>query len=190
MDAKLIKVLEHYHLYDGDKAIATTIVGNPMLLPNLSLKNCQEIERGYDLDDCVDYFEKGKLYIQQDGVIILAGENGNNGIIIQDPLETRGVGHYSDEWNPKAFCEFKQKALEILGDKKFTEDDMRKAMDTSINYEIKRDAQSYQEKIDFLKSLQQTKWEVEIVMDICGDKVYAVPEPKLDADGCIILKRK
>lgn len=30
---------------------------------------------------------------------------------------------------------------------------------------------------------------VEIEMDICGDKVYAVPEPKLDEDGCLILKK-
>ena len=51
METKLIKVLEHYHLYVGDKAIATTIVGNPMLLPNLSLKNCEAIERGYDLGE-------------------------------------------------------------------------------------------------------------------------------------------
>jgi len=43
MDAKLYKVLDQYHLYDGDKAIATTIVGNPMLLPNLSKQNCDEI---------------------------------------------------------------------------------------------------------------------------------------------------
>ena len=43
MKAKLIKVLDQYHLYDGDKAIATTIVGNPMLLPSLSKQNCDEI---------------------------------------------------------------------------------------------------------------------------------------------------
>ena len=43
MKATLYKVLDQYHLYDGDKAIATTIVGNPMLLPNLSKQNCDEI---------------------------------------------------------------------------------------------------------------------------------------------------
>jgi hypothetical protein len=43
MKAKLFKVLDQYHLYDGDKAIATTIVGNPMLLPSLSKQNCDEI---------------------------------------------------------------------------------------------------------------------------------------------------
>ena len=43
MKAKLYKVLDQYHLYDGDKAIATTIVGNPMLLPNLSKQNCDSI---------------------------------------------------------------------------------------------------------------------------------------------------
>jgi hypothetical protein len=43
MKAKLYKVLDQYHLYDGDKAIATTIVGNPMLLPNLSKQNCDSL---------------------------------------------------------------------------------------------------------------------------------------------------
>jgi hypothetical protein len=42
----------------------------------------------------------------------------------------------------------------------------------------------------FIQSLQQpTEIEVEIVMDICGDKVYAVPELKLDENGCLILKK-
>lgn len=36
---------------------------------------------------------------------------------------------------------------------------------------------------------KETEWQVEIVMDICGDKVYAVPEPALDRQGCLILKR-
>jgi hypothetical protein len=54
MKAKLIRVLDQYHLYDGDKAIATTIVGNPMLLPNLSKENCDEIFGVVDVEEIAD----------------------------------------------------------------------------------------------------------------------------------------
>jgi hypothetical protein len=53
-------------------------------------------------DDLV-YFTKGKEYIQQDGVVILAGEKETDGMVIADPKKTRGIGHYSKDWNPKAF---------------------------------------------------------------------------------------
>ena len=126
METKLIKVLEHYHLYDGDKAIATTIVGNPMLLPNLSLKNCQVIELGYDLDELA---EEGVKFHEQDEIHRPNSEN----------LYKKGF----------------QKALELMEH----------------------------------RLSKETEWQVEIVMDICGDKVYAVPEPALDEQGCLILKR-
>jgi hypothetical protein len=54
MKAKLIKVLDQYHLYNGDKVIATTIVGNPMLLPNLSKQNCDEIFGVVDVEEIAD----------------------------------------------------------------------------------------------------------------------------------------
>jgi hypothetical protein len=169
----------------------------------LSLKNCQAIELGYDLDDSVDYFKKGKTYIQQDGVIILAGENATDGIVIKDPLKSRGVGHYSNEWNPKAFCEYSIELLEILGDKKFSEEQMLQAFLKGVSLQI--DAPTFQQ------SLQQKEWEVEIEMETiwvgqcncpchsdgvmimhfmacCHPKM--VESPKLDADGCLILKRK
>jgi len=58
MKAKLIKVLDQYHLYDGDKAIATTIVGNPMLLPNLSKQNCDEIFGVVDVEKLAEEITK------------------------------------------------------------------------------------------------------------------------------------
>ena len=184
MKAKLSKEAGGYDLYRIDEdGKRVTFASTQDYKQKLSLKNCQAIERGYDLDDCVDYFEKGKLYIQQDGVIILAGENGNNGIIIQDPLETRGVGHYSDEWNPKAFCEFKQKALEILGDKKFSEEQLRKAF-FHVQNEPTFDV--------FKKSLQQTEWDCIVEMeyyDPLPPTRQTGLRPKLDAENCLILKR-
>ncbi len=69
----------------------------------------------------INMFTKGKKYIQQDGVVILAGENGTNGIVISDHKKMWGVGHYSDEWNPKAFKlleEPKEQAKEIEKEQK------------------------------------------------------------------------
>ena len=161
METKLIKVLEHYHLYVGDKAIATTIVGNPMLLPNLSLKNCEEVERGYDLDTEVENIVK----------TIVPDDRGK------------------DIWYGTSMAVGKQcfkKALEILGDKKFSEEDMKKAI--YIAWEGGDLASTH-----IIESLQQTEFDVEIVMGDpigIGDKYTPDTKPKLDADGCLILKRK
>jgi hypothetical protein len=69
-------------------------------------------------DDLV-YFTKGKKYIQQDGVVILAGEKETDGMVIADPKKTRSIGHYSKDWNPKAFKileEPKQETLEEVAE--------------------------------------------------------------------------
>lgn len=179
METKLIKVLEHYHLYDGDKAIATTIVGNPMLLPNISLKNCQAIELGYDLDELAKEF-----------------------VDYEDSL------YHSTIKN--TYMHGFQKAIEILGDKKYSEDDVNLAFVLGKNKDESRIGKLINSR------LQQTEWDVEIEMgntpiwedsDIqghvvckkCGEwnesqiipyNCKCVSKPKLDANGCLILKRK
>jgi hypothetical protein len=93
----------------------------------------------------------------------------------------------------KAFIKGFQKALELMSDKKFSEEDVRRALSAglSIGYGRQFEIENKQIEINsYMKSLQQTEWDVEVEMDICGDKVYAVPEPKLDENGCLILKRK
>ena len=160
METKLIKVLEHYHLYAGDKAIATTIVGNPMLLPNLSLKNCEEVERGYDLDTEVENIVK----------TIVPDDRGK------------------DIWYGTSMAVGKQcfkKALEILGNKKFSDEDMKKAI--YIAWEGGDLASTH-----IIESLQQTEFDVEIVMGDpigIGDKYTPDTKPKLDADGCLIVRK-
>jgi hypothetical protein len=160
-ELKLIKVLEHYHLYDGDKAIATSIVGNPMLLPNLSIKNCQAIENGYDLDD----------------------------IVKNHPLEGSNYSH-SCGLNQGIEYGF-QKALEILGDKKFSEKDVismiEKSRETGLTAEY------------LILNNQQNEWDVEIVTEPMNlDEIREqgkgflhcnTDKYKLDAEGKIILKR-
>lgn len=73
-----------------------------------------------------------------------------------------------------------QEALELMGDKKFSEEDIRKALSAglSIGYGRQFEIENKQVEIDsYMESLQQTEWEV----------TYNPEE--LDADGCLILKR-
>ena len=186
MDAKLIKVLEHYHLYDGDKAIATTIVGNPMLLPNLSLKNCQAIKRGYDLD------ELSRKIREEEEPQIKIGKSLAEGII---------ASLHFEEGVRKGF----QKALEILGDRRFTEEDVMISMDRVWGWcngsVLDQNCSTMAELKDkYIQSLQQNEWDVEVEMEPYHDGKFANDgkthsfevkwRPKLDADGCLILKRK
>ncbi len=60
-------------------------------------------------------FKKGEKYIQQDGVIILAGEKGTDGMVIIDPKKMWGVGYYRDTWNPKAFRLFEEPKQDYSG---------------------------------------------------------------------------
>ena len=130
---------------------------------NLSLKNCQAIELGYDLDELVkeDFF-RGKYQYH----------------LANNHLEFFKAGF--------------QKALEILGDKKFSEDDVLKVVTHVLNELVLVDGfdkqylfpeSIYQETTTKCKSLQNTEWDVE---------VETHPREwikKLDADGCLILKR-
>ena len=82
------------------------------------------------------------------------------------------------------FCE----ALKILGDKKFSEDDLRLAMHFGKFGETNNQTTT----IGFIKSLQQTEWDVEIETNqIPADRAPGGWDisPKLDSDGNLILRR-
>ena len=168
MEVKLIKLdKDKYTLIykEGDICLEH----NPTLDGKLSLKNCEAIENGYDLDE-------------------LAREACN----ITDPLRLDSQKYKQDPYFRIGFIKGFQKALEILGDKKFSEEDVKNVYLNSFKHEWFGDC---------IKSLQQTEFDVEIVIECvmgcqnlilngensvcCGDK-----KPKLDADGCLILKRK
>jgi len=167
MKAKLIKVNDIYRLInDNNSIIGTTDLEYQKAFSDvcflLSTKNCEAIENGYDLDELVDeMLEKAQTPHK-----LISPSTFRSGII-------------------KGF----QKALEILGDKKFSEEDMVK-MFFNGRESLDKALVTVQEAKSVIQSLQQTEWGVEIEMDICGDKVYAVPEPVLDENGCLILKRK
>ena len=163
MKAKLIKHDFGYNLVDtNSKHIATSKdkYSNGVNQDYwLSVKNCQAIECGYDLDELAENFWKEEFM--------------KLGLI-----------------DTNSFKAGFQKALEILGDNKFSEDNMRKAY---------REGYYDEHSIEVvIQSLQQTEWEVEIITEPMNlDEIRKqgkgflnsnTNKPKLDADGCLILR--
>lgn len=132
------------------------------IVSKLSLKNCQAIERGYDLEGLAEDMLKSHKDFEGEG--------------------------FSDYQNGRlnGIYEGFQKALELMGDKKFSEEDVRKAMESMANLLPLSMIDNY------IQSLQQTEWEVivemEDIQEIHVDGVLTL-QPKLDAEGCLILKR-
>jgi hypothetical protein len=86
MKAKLYKVLDQYHLYDGDKAIATTIVGNPMLLPNLSKQNCDEIFGIYSPSELSKVLVEGERGAFEFGYCLAREHNKDKVFTLEDMM--------------------------------------------------------------------------------------------------------
>lgn len=158
MEAKLIKSDVQYRLHNEEGiVIATSTDGK------LSIKNCQTIERDYDLDEEISKIVK---------------------TIVPDDRGT-------DIWYGTSMAVGKQcfqKALEVNSDKRFTFKEMVDCWNKALNF------QEHKETLgDYMQSLQQTEWNVEIVMGDpigIGDKYTPDTKPKLDEDGFLILKRK
>ena len=133
----------------------------------LSLKNCQAIENGYDLDEMAKKFRNETIM--------------NSSFI-------------SDE---TSFKEGAKAIIELLGDKKFSEEQMFKmfiyghALTNAIKLKVVEDKPMGDIFNDFIQLLQQTEWDVEVEMEevAIGDKYTPEPKPKLDKEGCLILKR-
>lgn len=170
MKAKLIKIDDVYRLVEvtkhGNSIIGTTDLDYQKSWSDrcqkLSLKNCQAIERGYDLDEMAE--EEFPIKIQ-------SYYEGNEDV---------------NRFERFSFIKGFQKALELMGDKKFSEEDMRMAF-FHVQNEPTFD--------EFIQSLQPVEWEVEVVEFTADDlksidkEWHKLGEPKLDADGCLILKR-
>ena len=186
----LKKLGDEYKLYSHDSCIATTYESP---YKKLSLKNCQAIENGYDLNELAD--ECMNNTINQ--------ETGSNVHKLSIALGFK-----------KGF----NKAMELNKDKLFSEEDMMLSWDAGVmsqaictsNYfglkrqeQLKQHRDSYKENLKPV-SLQQNEWEVEIVCDkdcyssdgrcdksTMANCIICTPVTYLkDADGCLILKRK
>lgn len=194
MKAKLIKDHTDYHLVDDEQFIIGTTDKSMLSCTDkykLSFSNCQAIERGYDLDELIDIELKKLPYTKH-----LDDGQFNDGQLAGFELGA--------EW---AF----QKALELMGNKKFSEEDMKNGIEYGIQSVLQAipGVTSTQDVLDSYKqSLQQTEWDVEIITEnVCGrcysnntdecwsakecsDGKYDYSKPLLDEDGCLILKIK
>ena len=102
----------------------------------------------------INMFTKGKKYIQQDGVVILAGENGTNGIVITDHKKMWGVGHYSDEWNPKAFKLLEEPKQETLEEPKQEQTAIEWLIETNFG-SIENCTPDFRNKIEQAKEMEK-----------------------------------
>lgn len=174
MAAKLIKKDGHYFLEVEPNTwtppnrfhsiIANTLDKKEGDVLQLSIKNCQAIERGYDSDELAE-----KWVFETNG-----HKWSNNDDTAGDNYLSFRVGF--------------QSAIELMGDKKFSEFlDKEKELGISDIKTIERIQWYYNTYFD--KS-QQTEWDVEVEMWFHGTR-HKKGEwvPKLDADGCLILKR-
>ena len=158
MKGKLIKTGNDYLLKDINGETLSITLGT-MEGRMLSLKNCQAIERGYDLVDI-----KKKIF------------NGFDGC--------------PDSFTLAAVERTIEVMMELMGDKKFSEDDVISIIEKSRKTGL---------TIQYLSlANQQTEWDVEIVEE-CLDKncnginkkgeCITTGIPKLDEEGCLILKK-
>ena len=164
MGVKLSKEGGGYDLYRIDKdGKRITFASTQDYKQKLSLKNCQAIERGYDLDELA---EKA----------------------CPDVISS---AH-------SAFKAGFQKALELMGDKKFSEEQVLNAFYAGWISKDKLYSEAQESYKEYLKRriTQQTEWDVEIEMEFVEEEqtgthlVWGRATPKLDADGCLILKLK
>lgn len=168
MKAELVKREDHWALYneDGHK-IAATITG---CNSKLSIKNCQAIENDYDLDELAKKF----------AIKELADPNDYEHSIYASTIENTYMS---------AFL----KALEVLGDKKYSEEALYDSLMLGIAYADLgiQGVNNYSELKELAVNRNtKTSWEVEILtepVEQSGDNVWH--NAKLDANGCLILKR-
>jgi hypothetical protein len=165
MKAKLIKDNDGYWLDISDDGITKRPLTD---FGQLSIKNCEAIANGYDLDELADE-HCNKLYHE---------------------------GNINWERYRVHFKLGFQKAIEILGDKKFSEEDVLRELNRfntmpNSTLDTFTDDNEMVTMKWFEQSLQQTEWDVEVVMEwIPSTSLLGNPhqEVKIDSNGCLILK--
>lgn len=176
MKGTLVKREDRYDLYnESDGSKIASTAPNPQ--SRLSIINCESIEKGYSIEEIDALFKKVPHTVQNE----------------------------EDYWKCRAgFITGFQTAMEILGDKKFSEEDMRNAWDAALNqYLMFHEIPATAWREQHIQSLQQNEWDVEICCHIDdhgtgngSEDSFSHPMftntgiPKLDANGFLILKRK
>lgn len=167
MEAILSKEGGGYDLYRIDEdGKRVTFASTQDYKQKLSLKNCQAIERGYDLDElALEAFE----------------------------LDLNCQGDCNNYYERLAYKLGMIKMIGLLGDKKFNEEDMQRAMNWIMTQYFEFHEQPTMGRREhYIQSIQQTEWDCIVEMEGFVDEegIYCGERPKLDADGCLILKRK
>jgi hypothetical protein len=183
MKAELLKREDHYGLYneDGHK-IAATIDG---CNSKISKENCDEIFGVFDVG-------------------ALASEECNN----TDPLRLDSQKYKQDPYFRIGYLKGYNKAMELNKDKLFGVKEVVELCKILLSNPIEKCGKTYQELTDnYIQSLQQpTEIEVEVEMEKVVDETKMIgvvkgvkgsgnkittykSVPKLDSDGCLILKR-
>jgi hypothetical protein len=184
MKGKLIKEVDFYVLKIDDKIIGLSdeITNNMLNYPHkLSIKNCETIANGYDLDE-------------------LADEN------VSDIHEGQTDFIFKEVYR-EFFKEGFTKALEIIGDNKFNQYDVLDVVNHVLHEMVLFEGfdkqylfpeSVYHEVTTKCQSIQQNEWNVEILMEKMNiDEIReqgkgflnaSIEKPKLDENGCLILK--
>jgi hypothetical protein len=167
MKAELVKRQDRWDLYGEDGSKIASSAPNP--IGKLSIKNCEAIENGYDLDELAKERTKKQL------IRLLGGEDREE---VLDDIKKRKF----------YFIEGAKAILEILGDKKFSEKQLKHNMLQLFYLEKNEDeaeAVFKERQLAFIEnsiqSLQQTEWDV--IVETVGLSYLR------DKDDCLILKR-
>jgi hypothetical protein len=125
-----------------------------------------------------------------EGYYKLSKQNCNEifGVIDVERLAEERFGKSLHHANSRScYKEGFNKAMELNKDKVFTLEDIRMAIAYGEKYrDMDAGKVPYQTFVEFIPSLQQpTEIEVEVEMDILNE----YDQPKLDSDGCLILKK-
>ena len=194
MAEKLKKVeKDYYTLYDSDGDIVASNNPKTPTTKKLSLKNCQAIANGYDLDE---------LACNEIGIDISVINHIDNKLETDSspstPIQEAGSVGAGLYHQVKGFEIGFQKALELNNTKLYTLEDMMNCWNKALTFQDHKKTLG-----EYIQSLQQTEWDVEIEMedifvknneqyvDEVGIGNYSThsKKPKLDAEGNLILKR-
>lgn len=173
MKGSLVKRKDRWDLYNiSDGSKIASTAPNPF--GKLSVINCESIEKGYSIEEIDTLFKKVPHIVQNE----------------------------EDYWKCRAgFITGFQTAMELMGDKKFSEEDVYKVIELAQSKNFKCEANGIDKKCcctneshcqykhfisesEIIQSLQQTEWDCIIFVDEKTNK------PLLDSEGNLILKRK
>lgn len=187
MKATLIKENDFYYLVKNNKIIAE-INGHPLksITGKLSKQNCDEIFGVVNVNKLAE-----EEYDEQ-------AESFENSLV--DPIFD------TSRFLVVGFIEGFNKAIELNKDKQFTLGDMKRAFNCGRDLESIDRFEDWRTFTHFINSLEPTEIEVEIEMEtkkqlVNGYKnqpdnvigfvaaVEYILSPKLDSDGCLILKK-